>query len=56
MAEKWGKFYDKIFEDRIDGDYTIFVDFEKDYVDNMMKQCEEFIEKINSLITIPQGD
>lgn len=29
---KWGKFYDKLFEDRQEGDYTAFIDFDKDYV------------------------
>ena len=29
---KWGKFYDRLFEDRQEGDYTAFIEFEDDYV------------------------
>lgn len=46
---KWGKFYDKLFEDRQEGDYTAFVDFDKDYVREQLKLCEEFLKEIKKL-------
>ncbi|MGV8149950.1 MAG: HEPN domain-containing protein [Alkaliphilus sp.] len=46
---KWGKFYDKLFEDRQEGDYTAFIDFDKDYVREQLKLCEEFLKELKKL-------
>jgi len=30
---KWGRLYDQLFEDRQEGDYVVFVAFDRDYVE-----------------------
>ena len=47
---KWGKFYDRLFEDRQEGDYTVFIDFEKDYVEEKIKLCEEFLNEVKKFL------
>ncbi len=47
---EWGKFYDRLFEDRQEGDYAVLVSFEPDYVKNQLEQCVEFLDKIRPLI------
>lgn len=51
LEVKWGKFYDHVFEDRQESDYTAFVEFEKEYVEEQLNNCKEFLNKIKSLIT-----
>jgi len=48
---KWGKFYDRLFEDRQEGDYTAFVEFEKDYVKEKIELCEEFFNEARKLLS-----
>ncbi len=43
---KWGKFYDRLFEDRQEADYTVFIAFEKDYVKEKIELCEEFLKQL----------
>jgi len=47
---KWGRFYDKLFEDRQEGDYTAFIEFEKDYVSDQLALCQEFLKQLKNLI------
>ena len=46
----WGKFYDKLFEDRQESDYTAFVDFEKNYVKEQLFLCDEFLKELKKLL------
>jgi len=46
---KWGKFYDKLFEDRQESDYTAFIDFSNDYVSEQ-QLCEQFLKKLKKLL------
>lgn len=49
---KWGKFYDRLFEDRQEGDYTAFIDFEEKYVEEQIELCDKFLKEVkNSLDT-----
>jgi uncharacterized protein len=43
---KWGRFYDRLFEDRQEGDYVVFVSFESDYVQFQLQQCSEFLKAL----------
>ena len=43
---EWGKFYDKLFEDRQEGDYLVFVTFERDYVEDLVKMSKQFLETL----------
>lgn len=49
MDKKMGKLYDQLFEDRQDGDYIAFIDFEKEYVKEKLANCKEFIDKLSKL-------
>jgi len=46
----WSKFYDRLFEDRQEGDYIALTTFESGYVAHQINQCENFINKISTLM------
>ncbi len=48
---KWGKFYDRLFEDRQEGDYVAFIKFEKDYVNEQLRESKEFLKMVKPLIS-----
>ena len=50
LPKKWSKFYDRLFEDRTDSDYVPMTEFEKDYVQDQIHACKEFLEEIKPLI------
>jgi hypothetical protein len=50
LDKKWGKFYDRAFEDRHEGDYMAIVSFDKQYVRKMLDQCQKFHQSIENLI------
>jgi hypothetical protein len=50
LEVKWGRYYDKLFEDRQEGDYTAFIDFSKDYVSEQLELCEEFLKELKKLL------
>ncbi len=50
---KWFKFYQKLFDDRQEGDYLPSVSFDKTDVTNRLEQTEEFVRIIRSLLTSP---
>jgi|SRR5690554_89868 len=47
---KWGKFYDILFEDRQESDYTAFIDFSNDYVSEQIQLCEQFLKELKKLL------
>lgn len=51
----WSKFYDRLFEDRQEGDYLALIDFEIDYVKNQLTQCQEFLRTMRPLIPTLSG-
>ncbi|MBN1508045.1 MAG: HEPN domain-containing protein [Sedimentisphaerales bacterium] len=42
---KWGRLYDRLFEDRQEGDYVVFISFEPEYVQLQLEQCTQFLEE-----------
>ena len=48
---RFGSIIHKAFEDRTDSDYGIFIEFEKEEVQNKLEEMKEFISKIEKLIT-----
>ena len=48
---EWGKFYDRLFEDRQESDYIALTEFDKVYVEEQIKKCDEFLSIIKPLIT-----
>ncbi len=47
---KWNKFYQKLFDDRQDGDYIPTATFEAPDVSTCLQQAREFIDLIRGLI------
>ena len=47
---KWGKLYDQLFEDRQEGDYIALIEFDRDYVEDQLARCTQFLEKIRPFI------
>jgi uncharacterized protein (UPF0332 family) len=47
---RWNKFYQKLFDDRQEGDYVPTVTFEKSDVSARLHQAREFIDLIRGLI------
>ena len=47
---EWGKFYDRLFEDRQEGDYLALVSFDQDYLEAQLTHCAAFLEKLRPLI------
>lgn len=52
IEKDFGKFYDRIFEDRQEGDYIEFISFEEEYVESQLKKCTEFLNKLRPLVSI----
>ncbi|HDR15183.1 MAG TPA: HEPN domain-containing protein [Desulfobacteraceae bacterium] len=50
IETKWGKFYDRLFEDRQEGDYVVFISFDKAYVKGQLTECALFLERLRPLI------
>ncbi len=47
----WGKFYDRLFEDRQEGDYIALIEFEREYVENQLDHCREFHRSLKPFIS-----
>lgn len=47
---RWGKLYDQLFEDRQEGDYITFIEFDREYVEHQIDECKEFLKQIRLLI------
>lgn len=50
IKERFGDFYNKMFEFRHKGDYVDFVKFEREKVESWFKSAEEFIITIDEII------
>ena len=53
LDRKWGRLYDQLFEDRQEGDYVVFVSFEREYVHTQLEQCSEFLNELRTLLSSP---
>ncbi len=50
LNKSQGKLYDRLFEDRQEGDYTALVEFDKDYVEKQLVNCIAFLQGLRSCI------
>ena len=50
IEDRWGKFFDDVFEARQRGDYTPMVTFEPDQLDEFLQQAEQFLKEMEKLI------
>ena len=48
---QWGKLYDRLFEDRQEGDYIALIAFEPEYVTSQIEFCREFLNALHPLIS-----
>ena len=46
----WAKFYDRLFNDRQEGDYVALVSFEPEYVKAQLEQCRQFLVALRPLM------
>jgi uncharacterized protein (UPF0332 family) len=53
VDSKWSKFYQKLFDDRQEGDYIPTATFETSDVAERIQQAREFIDLIRALINNP---
>lgn len=47
---KWGKLYDQLFEDRQEGDYVALITFDRNYVEDKLTFCVQFLDELRPLI------
>ena len=47
---EWGKFYDRLFEDRQEGDYLAFISFDQEYVETQLGNAEQFLSHLRPLV------
>lgn len=52
LDRHWGKLYDRIFEDRQEGDYVAFLSFDREYVESQLERCGQFLEQLRPLVTV----
>ncbi len=50
VKRKWGEFYDRMFEDRQEGDYLELLAFEVEYIKDALEKAKEFVKEIKELI------
>ncbi|MBN1850011.1 MAG: HEPN domain-containing protein [Deltaproteobacteria bacterium] len=50
LEDRWGKFFDDVFEARQRGDYTPMVKFEPDQLEYFLQQTEYFLNEMEKLI------
>ena len=48
---EWGKFYDRLFEDRQESDYIALIEFDREYVSGQLTKCKEFLTVLKPLIS-----
>jgi uncharacterized protein (UPF0332 family) len=53
LSEEWGRFYDRLFQERQEADYIEFVEFEKGEVDDMIQATERFVRVLEPLMATP---
>lgn len=51
LDSQWGKFYDQLFEDRNEADYIALIAFDKEYIENRLTQCKQFLEQLRPLLS-----
>ena len=50
IDKKYGKLYTKLFDYRLKGDYGDFFNYDKELVEPLFEQVEEFLGKIKELV------
>lgn len=50
LPEELGRLYDHLFEDRQEGDYVVFVAFERSYLAVQLERCRLFLGELRPLV------
>jgi len=50
LDPRWGRFYDRLFENRQRGDYQELVTFETEHVSGMVEQARGFVAQMGQLM------
>ena len=50
IDKEFGKLYDKLFDWRNEGDYAVFIEFEKEDVTPLIPQVKNFLDAMQNLI------
>ena len=50
LDNRWGKFYDQLFEDRQEGDYLPLIEFEESDITDNLNHSREFLKIIQPFI------
>ncbi len=51
LDTRWGQLYDQLFEDRQEGDYVVFISFDREYVQVQAEKCSGFLNEIRTLLS-----
>ncbi len=56
LDAEWGRFYDRLYEDRQEGDYAALVSFDREYVESQADRCARFLSELRPLISHLSGE
>ena len=51
LDAEWGKFYDRLYEDRQEGEYVALVSFDREYVESQVGRCARFLSELRPLVS-----
>lgn len=50
ISNEYGKIYDRMFENRQEGDYIELIEFEREQVDEAIADAERFVKKMQDIV------
>jgi uncharacterized protein (UPF0332 family) len=58
LGNEHGELYNRLFDDRLAGDYAAFAEFDEAYVEEQLRGCEAFLREIRPLLKSlpPEGE
>lgn len=56
LDAEWGRFYDRLYEDRQEGDYVALVSFGREYVESQAERCARFLSVLRPLVSCLSGE
>jgi len=58
LGSEHGELYNRLFDDRLEGDYAAFAEFDEAYVRDQLRGCKAFLRDICPLLTSlpPEGE
>jgi uncharacterized protein (UPF0332 family) len=51
LGVEWARFYDRLYEDRQEGDYVALASFDREYVAAQLDHCSRFLAELRPLIS-----